>query len=142
MICVAMLVLSDRADQELIPRERRAEFALNAGLRFLTPEECFEDAPLDEDYVLWGWDPFAYDHSSASEVLLPTPPLTDHELPQLPTRQPCSLLLLRQTLPPTNSSFSSGVLHPARRTTTTLTSSLSVTSASYVSGNLRSNDSS
>lgn len=45
-----------------------SEFALNAGLRFMTPEEVFDNAPPDPDWALWGWNPFRYAHDS-------TPPL-------------------------------------------------------------------
>ncbi|BGP46903.1 DNA kinase/phosphatase Pnk1 [Rhodotorula kratochvilovae] len=39
------------------------KFALNSGLRSLTPEEFFHGAPPDPNWTLWGWHPHAYDHS-------------------------------------------------------------------------------
>ncbi|BGP30906.1 DNA kinase/phosphatase Pnk1 [Rhodotorula toruloides] len=80
----ASFYVGDAAGRPADHADTDRKFALNAGLRFLTPEECFEDAVPDEDYVLWGWDPFAYDHSAPDPpaVLPPAPPLdsTPHEL--------------------------------------------------------------
>lgn len=48
-----------------MPSHRRLEFALNAGLRFMTPEELFGGAVPDPDWALWGWNPFSYPHTGA-----------------------------------------------------------------------------
>ncbi|GEM06659.1 polynucleotide 3'-phosphatase [Rhodotorula toruloides] len=80
----ASFYVGDAAGRPADHADTDRKFSLNVGLRFFTPEECFEDAPPDNDYVLWGWDPFAYDHSTpdppAALSLAPLPDTTTHEL--------------------------------------------------------------
>ncbi|KAK4050106.1 DNA kinase/phosphatase Pnk1 [Microbotryomycetes sp. JL201] len=39
------------------------KFALNVGLKFMTPEEFFLDEAVDPEWQLEGWDPRTHDHS-------------------------------------------------------------------------------
>ncbi|GAA5976293.1 hypothetical protein JCM10908_005444 [Rhodotorula pacifica] len=57
--------VGDAAGRRTDHADTDRKFALNAGLRFMTPEELFSDEAPDPDWALWGWNPFAYSHTPA-----------------------------------------------------------------------------
>lgn len=67
-----------------LTRSSRAEFAANAGLQFLTPEELFGGEEADPDWALWGWNPLAYNHTRELEALVTS--VFDKQLTQNCTR--------------------------------------------------------
>ncbi|KWU44086.1 PNK3P-domain-containing protein [Rhodotorula sp. JG-1b] len=55
--------VGDAAGRRTDHADTDRKFALNAGLRFMTPEELFAGADPDPDWALWGWNPFSYQHA-------------------------------------------------------------------------------
>ncbi|TNY24578.1 putative DNA 3'-phosphatase Tpp1 [Rhodotorula diobovata] len=64
----ASFYVGDAAGRPADHADTDRKFALNTGLRFLTPEQFFLGHEADPDWTLWGWHPHAYDHT------LPPPP--------------------------------------------------------------------
>ncbi|GAA5879365.1 hypothetical protein JCM3774_003805 [Rhodotorula dairenensis] len=58
----ASFYVGDAAGRRNDHADTDRKFALNAGLRFMTPEELFDNELPDPDWALWGWNPFQYPH--------------------------------------------------------------------------------
>ncbi|TNY24593.1 polynucleotide kinase 3 phosphatase-domain-containing protein [Rhodotorula diobovata] len=60
----ASFFVGDAAGRQGDHSDTDHKFALNCGLRFVTPEELFLDRPPPRDFTLKGWDPRSHDHTS------------------------------------------------------------------------------
>ncbi|KAG0667521.1 hypothetical protein C6P46_000054 [Rhodotorula mucilaginosa] len=65
--CASSFYVGDAAGRRTDHADTDRKFALNAGLRFMTPEELFGGAVPDPDWALWGWNPFSYPHTAPPE---------------------------------------------------------------------------
>ncbi|KPV76205.1 uncharacterized protein RHOBADRAFT_52245 [Rhodotorula graminis WP1] len=81
----ASFYVGDAAGRPADHADTDRKFALNAGVRFLTPEQFFLGRPEDRNFELWGWYPHGYDHALAPphELLDTTTPLGPLDTPEV-----------------------------------------------------------